>query len=78
MDPFLDAAIAEVPAQVRADIDFAAKLQGPSWAHPLGTDDLLNLVCRPTPYGHTRRDEYDARVAAKHWRELWPKVQFLD
>src|SRR5579875_1140110 len=22
------------------DIDFAAKLQGPSWAHPLGTDDL--------------------------------------
>lgn len=45
---------------------------------PLGTDDLLNLVCRPTPYGHTRRDEYDARVAAKHWRELWPKVQFLD
>ena len=45
---------------------------------PLGTDDLLNLVCRPTPYGHTRRDEYDARVAAKRWRELWPKVQFLD
>jgi ABC-type dipeptide/oligopeptide/nickel transport system permease subunit len=22
------------------EIDFAAKLQGPSWAHPLGTDDL--------------------------------------
>jgi peptide/nickel transport system permease protein len=22
------------------DIDFAAQLQGPSWAHPLGTDDL--------------------------------------
>ncbi len=22
------------------EIDFTAKLQGPSWAHPLGTDDL--------------------------------------
>src|SRR2546422_10965685 len=22
------------------DIDFKAKLRGPSWAHPLGTDDL--------------------------------------
>jgi ABC-type dipeptide/oligopeptide/nickel transport system permease subunit len=22
------------------EIDFAAKLEGPSWAHPLGTDDL--------------------------------------
>src|ERR1700722_2061954 len=22
------------------DIDFTAQLQGPSWAHPLGTDDL--------------------------------------
>ena len=45
---------------------------------PLGTDDLLNLRCRPTPYGRTRRSEYDERVAAKRWRELWPKVQFLD
>ncbi len=24
----------------RNEIDFAAKLRGPSWAHPLGTDDL--------------------------------------
>jgi uncharacterized protein len=45
---------------------------------PLGTDDLLNLRCRPTPYGRTRRFEYDERIAAKRWRELWPKVRFLD
>ena len=45
---------------------------------PLGTDDLLGLRCRPTKFGRTRRDEYDARIAAKHWRELWPKVRFLD
>ena len=45
---------------------------------PLGTDDLLNLRCRPTEFGHARRQEYDARIAAKRWRELWPKVEFLD
>jgi len=45
---------------------------------PLGVEDLLDLVCRPTPYGRTRRFEYDARIEAKRWRELWPKVRFLD
>ena len=45
---------------------------------PLGTDDLLGLCCRPTAFGRTRRDEYEARVASKRWRELWPKVRFLD
>lgn len=45
---------------------------------PLGTDDLLNLVCRPTAFGQRQRVEYDERVASKKWRELWPKVQFLD
>ena len=45
---------------------------------PLGTDDLLNLRCRPTEFGRTKRHEYDARVEAKRWRELWPKVVFLD
>lgn len=45
---------------------------------PLGTDDLLNLRCRPTEFGRARRSEYETRIAAKRWRELWPKVQFLD
>jgi len=45
---------------------------------PLGTDDLLGLRCQPTAFGRTRRDEYEARIASKRWRELWPKVQFLD
>jgi hypothetical protein len=45
---------------------------------PLGTEDLLNLVCRPTAFGHTDRDQYEARIAQKRWRELWPKVRFLD
>ncbi len=45
---------------------------------PLGTDDLLGLRCRPTAFGRTKRDEYDARVTSKHWAELWPRVRFLD
>ena len=45
---------------------------------PLGTDDLLGLCCRPTAFGRTRRHEYEARIAAKRWRELWPKVRFLE
>ena len=45
---------------------------------PLGTDALLGLRCRPTAFGRTRRPEYDARVASKGWRDLWPKVRFVD
>lgn len=45
---------------------------------PLGTDDLLGLRCRPTAYGRERRSEYDERISTKRWRELWPKVVFLD
>ena len=45
---------------------------------PLGTDDLLGLCCRPTAFGRTRRAEYEARVTGKRWRELWPKVRFVD
>jgi peptide/nickel transport system permease protein len=33
------------------EIDFAAKLQGPSWAHPLGTDDLGQDVLARLIYG---------------------------
>jgi hypothetical protein len=45
---------------------------------PLGADDLVNLLCRPTAFGRAKRDEYEARIASKRWRELWPKVRFLD
>jgi hypothetical protein len=45
---------------------------------PLGVDDLVNLVCRPTDFGRTQLDQYEDRIARKRWRELWPKVKFLD
>jgi len=47
-------------------------------APPRAVEDLLDLRCRPTAFGATRRDEYEARIAAKRWRELWPKVRFED
>lgn len=43
---------------------------------PLGVDDLVGLICRPTDFGRTRLDEYQARIAQKRWRELWPRVRF--
>ena len=33
------------------EIDFRAKLQGPSWAHPLGTDDLGQDLLARMLYG---------------------------
>jgi hypothetical protein len=45
---------------------------------PLGTDDLLDLVCRPTGFGRTDLQQYERRIATKRWREMWPKVRFLD
>ncbi len=33
------------------DIDFAAQLQGPSWAHPFGTDDLGQDILARMMYG---------------------------
>jgi uncharacterized protein len=45
---------------------------------PLGTDDLLGLRCRPTAFGRTQLNEYNERISAKRWRELWPKVRFVD
>ncbi len=45
---------------------------------PLGIEDLVTLRCRPTTFGRTRLDEYHGRIAQKRWRELWPKVRFVD
>lgn len=45
---------------------------------PLGIEDLVNLHCRPTAFGRTQREAYEARIESKRWRELWPKVKFLD
>ena len=46
------------------DIDFAAQLHGPSWTHPLGTDDLgQDLLARML---------YGGRISLSvGWRRCW-------
>lgn len=42
---------------------------------PFGVDDLLDLACRPTSWGATRRADYEARIAAKRWLAHWPRLR---
>jgi len=43
---------------------------------PLGLDDLLGLVLRPTPYARTHRmAAFRERVERKGWLGKWPKVR---
>lgn len=41
---------------------------------PFGVADLLALRVRPTPCGADRPDIFRARIAAKRWQELWPRL----
>jgi len=45
---------------------------------PLGLDDLMGLIVRPTPHARAHRlTDYRARAAAKNWPAKWPQVQIL-
>ncbi len=47
---------------------------------PLGTEDLLGLVVRPTPHGRAHRHRlaaYRARLEAKNWPAKWPKLRVV-
>jgi hypothetical protein len=48
---------------------------------PLGLDDLVDLVVRPTPHASanpTKLVQYRDRMARKNWPRLWPKVKVLN
>ena len=45
---------------------------------PFGVEDLVGLVCRPTPWGAARRADYASRIAAKRWHALWPRLRFAE
>jgi hypothetical protein len=45
---------------------------------PLGLDDLLNLVFRPTAAGERRREAYRQRIHSKPWRAQWPSATFIE
>jgi len=44
---------------------------------PLGVDDLLGLIVRPTSAFRHKMDVYRERLAAKDWSSRWPKLTFL-
>lgn len=47
---------------------------------PLGIDDLVNIIVRPTPafkVSEKKRARVRERIAQKHWKEKWPKLQVM-
>ena len=44
---------------------------------PLGVDDLLACIVRPTPAFRTKATVYRERLAAKDWPRRWPGVTIL-
>lgn len=44
---------------------------------PLGLDDLLNLVFRPTASGRKHYAAYRQRIDTKPWRRRWPAATFI-
>ena len=51
---------------------------GPELLAPLGTEDLLGLVVRPTPHARTHKHRlaaYRARLESKDWPAKWPKLK---
>lgn len=48
-------------------------------AAPLGLDDLLGLILRPTQgFRERKRAIYDERLRAKAWRAHWPLLTMID
>jgi hypothetical protein len=45
---------------------------------PHGVDDLVGLIVRPTPAFARKLPLFRERITAKGWRQLWPKLVFID
>ncbi|MFC1787910.1 nucleotidyltransferase family protein [Patescibacteria group bacterium] len=41
-----------------------------------GSEDLLNMIVRPTPVFENRQEIYQARLEKKNWSNIWPKLRF--
>lgn len=47
---------------------------------PLGIDDLINIVARPTPafsVSDKKKALVQERISKKHWKEKWPKLKVV-
>jgi len=65
----------ETPTAVAIRIDDDG---APTLLAPFGVEDLLAMVCRPTPQGWRRLSAYRARVDEKSWPARWPQARILD
>jgi hypothetical protein len=45
---------------------------------PVGLDDLLDMLVRPTPYHAVNRDSYEKRKVTKNWKAQWPEIRFAE
>ncbi len=48
---------------------------------PLGIDDLVHIIARPTPafqVSDRKRARVQERIIQKRWKEKWPKLQILE
>ena len=45
---------------------------------PFGVEDLVGMVCRPSPQGRRRLTEYHQRMREKDWPAHWPRVRVLE
>ena len=64
----------ETPTAVAVRLNQAG---GPELLAPLGTEDLLGLVVRPTPHARAQEHRlaaYRARLEAKNWLGKWPRL----
>src|SRR3989339_291506 len=44
---------------------------------PFGSDDLLQMIIRPTPTFEKKLDKFYIRLEKKNWVSKWPKVQIV-
>lgn len=45
---------------------------------PLGVEDLLRMIVRPTPAFKHKLEIFRIRLASKDWKQRWPKLRFVD
>lgn len=68
----------EIPTAIGVRISKSDELE---LIAPLGADDLLSGICRPTPFTLQKPgkiNDYRERVISKGWQRQWPKLDIRD